>query len=325
MADNNLIKSLDKCPRCLIDFSLQSKGHKLTQIEVFAPEDFNGARLLGNYAAGSPEWHLERSKGIGGSEVGTILGLNPYESAYALWAKKTNKIPSEIEENWAIRFGKAFEEPILKLWQEEHPEWELFTTGTYEDEHCSYRRANPDALARHRETGEWMIIEVKTARNTWDDVPPAYTAQVLHYMGVMKVRRGIIVAVAGMTWNEYEVPFNQYMINVQNEALEQFWNSVQTDSKPAWDGSESTYNAVRFQYDEIDPVEFELGQLGLDLLNTQLEADNIYKKLLKLKSECMDFMGTAKWGVVTEGGVTRRVASRQMRAGQASLIVNKKG
>jgi predicted phage-related endonuclease len=242
-----------------------------------------------------------------------------------LWAKKTNRIPSEIQENWAIRFGKAFEDPILRLWQEEHPEWEVFTTGTYQDEHCEYRLANPDAMAKHRETGEWMVVEVKTARNTWDEVPPAYTAQVLHYMGVMQVRRGVIVAVAGMTWNEYDVPYNQYMINVQNEALEQFWQSIVNDTKPDWDGSEATYNAVRVQYEEIDAVEFELGQLGLDLLSAQLEADMAYKRLLKLKAEVMDYMGMAKWGVVKEGGVTRRVASRQMRAGQPSLIVNKKG
>jgi len=77
-------------------------------MEFYAPETLNGARLLGVYPPGSPEWHAERSLGIGGSEVGTILGLNPWESAYALWAKKLNLIPSEIKENWAIRFGKAF-------------------------------------------------------------------------------------------------------------------------------------------------------------------------------------------------------------------------
>ena len=293
--------------------------------DVFAPESLNGARLLGNYVAGSPEWHSERRKGIGGSEVGTILGLNPYESAYALWAKKTDRIPSEIEENWAIRFGKAFEDPILQLWQEEHPEWEVFTTGTYADEYCEYRHANPDALARHRETGEWMVIEVKTARSTWDDVPPSYIAQVQHYMGVLKIQRGVIVAVAGMTWNEYEVPYNQLMIDAQNAALADFWRSIQTDTKPAWDGAESTYNAVRIQYDEIESRDVELGMLGFDLVNAQKIADRAYYDLNLLKSKVLDTMGTAKWATVTSEGVTTRVASRQMRAGKPSLIVNKKG
>jgi len=289
-------------------------------MEFYAPETLNGAKLLGIYTPGSPEWHAARSLGIGGSEVGTILGLNPWESAYALWAKKLNLIPSEIKENWAIRFGKAFEAPILMLWAEEYPEWEVFETGTYEDEFCSYRRANPDAIAKHRVTGELMVIEVKTARTTWDDVPRAYLAQVQHYMGVTKIKKGIIVAVAGMTWNEYDVPYNQDMIDVQNTALERFWNSVKTETKPNWDGSEATYNAVRYMNPDFEGVEVELGPLGEELYRAQIAADEGYKYLMLLKSRTLDTMGSAKWGVVN----TVRVASRQLRAGSPSLIVNKK-
>lgn len=289
-------------------------------MEIFAPESLNGAKLVGVYPPGSPEWHAERANGIGGSEVGTILGLNPWESAYALWAKKLNLIPSEIQENWSIRFGKAFEEPILKLWQEEHPEYEVFETGTYADEHCDYRRANPDAIARHRETGELMVVEVKTARSTWDEVPRQYLAQVQHYMGVLKIHKGIIVAVAGMTWNEYDVPFNQLQVDVQNDALERFWNSVQEKIKPNWDGSESTYNAVKYMNPEVEPVEVDLGPLGEELYRAQIAADEGYKYLMLLKSRTLDTMGSAKWGTV--GSV--RVASRQYRAGSPSLTVNKK-
>ena len=295
-------------------------------MELYAPTEFNGAPLLGNYVPGSPEWHAERANGVGGSEVGTILGLNPWESAYALWAKKTGKISSEIEENWAIRFGKAFEDPILQLWCEEHPEWEVFATATYADPDCSYRKANPDALAKNRHTGEWMVVEVKTSRNTWDEVPPAYVAQVLHYMGVLKIQRGVIVAVAGMTWNEYDVPFNQTMIDHQNAAIDAFWDAIQTDTRPAWDGSDSTYNAIRVQYSDIDQTEVDLGQLGIDLHAAQIFADKAYVHLTKLKSEVLDVMGTAKWGYyVDENNNQRKVASRQMRAGNPSLIVNKKG
>lgn len=294
-------------------------------MEQYAPQVFNGAKLLGIYESGSPEWHTERSKGIGGSEVGTILGLNPYESAYALWAKKLGKIDNPPLTNWAVRFGQAFEDPILQLWQEEHPDWAVYSTGTYQDEHCEYRHANPDALAHNPATDEWMIIEVKTSRNTWDEVPPAYIAQVLHYMGVMKIRRGVIVALAGMTWNEYEVPFNQVMIDSQNSAIANFWDCLQTDTKPAWDGSESTYHAVRRQYDDIDGTEIELGQLGFELVILQNEADEAYARLTQKKSEVLDKMGTAKWGVLTDHLSTRKIASRQMRSGVPSLIVNKKG
>lgn len=294
-------------------------------MEIYAPKSLNGAKLLGNYAPGSPEWHSERRNGVGGSEVGTILGLNPYESAYALWAKKTGKIPSEIQENWAIRFGKAFEEPILRLWQEEHPEWDVYTTGTYQDADCSYRHANPDAIAIHKETKELMVLEVKTARSSWESVPPAYQAQVLHYMGVLKIQRGMIVAVAGMTWNEYPVIYNQEAIDLQNEMIDKFWDSITNDIRPAWDGAESTYQAVRLENPEIELREVDLSALGVFLLQAQERADRANSELLKAKSEVMAVMGKAKYGyLVTTTGI-EKIVTRQMRGGAPSLVINKKG
>jgi putative phage-type endonuclease len=294
-------------------------------MQVFAPETFNEAELVGSFEAGSDEWHNARAQGIGGSEVGTILGLNPYESAYALWCKRTGRIPSQIEENWAIRFGKAFETPILQLWHEEHPEYEVFETGTYRSKENSLLLANPDALARHKETGEWVVVEVKTARSTWDSVPQAYTAQVLHYMGVMGVKRGVIVAVAGMTWYEHEVPYNEEQIAIQNEALVRFWDSVQNDVKPDWDGSESTYQAVRAQHPLLDDTEVEVGDIGWQVVNHQLFADSVYVELTKLKSELMFAMGNAKHAYVNDKGQKIRVASRQIRAGSPVMVINKKG
>jgi putative phage-type endonuclease len=294
-------------------------------MQVFAPETFNEAELVGSFEAGSDEWHNARAQGIGGSEVGTILGLNPYESAYALWCKRTGRIPSQIEENWAIRFGKAFETPILQLWHEEHPEYEVYETGTYRSKENSLLLANPDALARHKETGEWVVVEVKTARSTWDSVPQAYTAQVLHYMGVMGVKRGVIVAVAGMTWYEHEVPYNEEQIAIQNEMLIRFWNSVQNDVKPDWDGSESTYQAVRAQHPLLEDIEVEVGDIGWQVVNHQLFADSVYVELTKLKSELMFAMGNAKHAYVNDNGQKTRVASRQIRAGSPVMVINKKG
>ena len=44
------------------------------------------------------EWLSLRKGYIGGSDAGAVLGMNPYKSAYSLWAEKTGKIP-EFEGN----------------------------------------------------------------------------------------------------------------------------------------------------------------------------------------------------------------------------------
>lgn len=38
------------------------------------------------------EWLELRKAYIGGSEAGAIIGMNPYKSAYTLWAEKTGRL-----------------------------------------------------------------------------------------------------------------------------------------------------------------------------------------------------------------------------------------
>ena len=56
-------------------------------------------------AALSPDeqWHLRRRLGIGGSEIGTILGLNKYQTPFDLWLIKTGrKTPDDLSDKPAI-------------------------------------------------------------------------------------------------------------------------------------------------------------------------------------------------------------------------------
>jgi len=292
--------------------------------ELHAPNKFNEATLLGVFESGTSAWHEAREDSIGGSEVSTIMGLNPYESAYALWAKKTGKIPSLIEENWAIRFGKAFESPILGLWSQEHPEYEVFTTGTYQDALLPFRHANPDALARHRETGEWIVVEVKTARSTWDSVPAGYVAQVQHYMDILGLKQAAIVAVAGMTWYDTWVTRDDFEIATQRQRVAEFYTMMMSDQKPAWDGSESTYEAVRYQHPEIVNEEVEIEAL-FELSNLQVAYDKAASELREAKSQVLDAMGNAKHAYMEIEGKKIRVASRQARRdGVPYLVVHKR-
>ena len=56
------------------------------------------------------EWLQERMTGIGGSDAGTILGVNKWKSKTQLFFEKTN--PEMIQEisNDAIHFGNVLED-----------------------------------------------------------------------------------------------------------------------------------------------------------------------------------------------------------------------
>lgn len=293
-------------------------------MEIYAPEQLGNATLLGVFDAGTPEWHEARQNSIGGSDISTICGLNPFQSAYHLWAVKTGKIPSTVEENWAIRFGKAFEEPILKLWQEEHPEYEVYRTGTYQDALLPFRHANPDALAKHKETGEWIVIEVKTGRQTWETVPAGYVAQVQHYLDILDMKRAVIVAVAGMTWYDIWVDRDDFEIEVQRQKATDFMQAIFADQKPAWDGSESTYEAVRWQHPDIVDEEVEIDSLFL-LQNAQEAYDKAAEELRYYKSQTLDAMGKAKAAYMVVDGKKYKIATRQAkRDGLPYLVVHKR-
>lgn len=292
--------------------------------EHYAPSNINEAELVGTFESGTEEWHEARAAGIGGSEIGTIMGLNPWESAFSLWAKRTGQIPNPPVDNWAVRFGNAFELPILQLWAEQHPEYTVFTTGTYRWQAEPFMVANPDALARHNDTGEWVVVEIKTARNPWDKVPPQYVAQVQHYMQVLHLPRAVVAAVAGWNYEEHWFEADTFQQGAQLDAARRFWEHLEAVAQPAWDGSKATYEAERRMHPEIDGGDVDLEALGLELLAVQAEFDEAEADLLRIKSEILGTMGTAKYGYVVVDGKKQTVAMRQARGQGTPWLVVKK-
>jgi putative phage-type endonuclease len=284
-------------------------------MDKFTPAKINQAELIGDFEAQSELWHLYRANGIGGSEIGAVLGLSPFSSAYRVWALKTKQVPEPHIDNWAVRLGKAFEQPILDLWQEQYPEWEVMLTGMYRHSEHKFAIANPDAIARHRETGELMILEVKTSRNYWSDgVPPHYLAQVQWYMAILGINKARIIAVAGWDWQDIEVPEDKFEQEVMFATGARLWQAVELNQEPEWDGSRVTYETVREMHPDIEDVEADLGELGVNLVAAQIEYERAEEKLNSYKSATLAAMGRARWGVGSyEGQESRIVAVRKAR------------
>jgi len=297
------------------------------EIPNYTPERFNEATLIHTAETGSPEWAKWREQGIGGSEVSAILGLNEYKSPYALWAERTGKIDVEPVNNWSVRFGKAFEEPILRMWLEDNPDWLLATTGTFVDNKYPFLQASPDALARNKVTGEWIVIEVKTARYSWDSLPVGYRAQVVHYLDVLGINRGLVLAVAGWNWFETWVEYDEFEALAQREEVIRFWKMVTENQEPDFDGAHSTYETVRKLNPEIDPdQEYEITESEDDLLREfQREYDIAELQLTELKSRILSQMKKAKTAYVVLGGKKIIVATRQARGSGLPYLQIKKG
>jgi len=262
-------------------------------------KELGDAVFLGNYESGSEEWHKLRNEdaAIGGSDIGAIAGLSPWESAITKWAKKTGKISDDLEPNMSMRLGNKLETPILEIFAEEHPDYEIFTTGTWAHKEFSWQRANPDALYR-KPDGTWGIIEVKFSRDYWSEVPQHYRAQVLWYMNVFAIQEAVLVALAGSSYQEFDVEWDSFEATSLIAAAYRFRESVLKEEMPDWDGSNSTFETIRAMNPKIEDGEEHLDELGVHYFNALSDFEQTEKRLTELKSRVLKAMGGKKRGIV---------------------------
>ena len=295
----------------------------MTQTNALA--QIHEAIHLGTFDSGSDEWHKLRSQGIGGSQVGTIAGLNKWESPYTAWAKYTGKIASDIPDNSAMEWGRRLESVVLDKFADEHPELEMFRdVGTWQNIERTYQIANPDAIVSD-EHGNLAVIEIKTARfpDDWDNgVPLYYLTQVQWYLSCLGIQRAYLaVLIGGSDYREFEIDADHFQQWADIKLVEQFLAAVETDTAPDWDGSESTYQTVRTMRPDIYDSEVELGELGQQLLIANEKENAAKSEALALKSQVLDKMENAKRGLVNG----QHMFSRQARGSGVPFLVVKKG
>lgn len=140
------------------------------------------------------EWLQERKKGLGASDAGTIMGMNPWKSNVQLWAEKTGQREAEdISGNPRVQYGSRAEEYIRGLFALDHPELEVMYESPYKiirsDEH-PFIFCTPDGELYDSQRDQRGGLEIKTTEimngNQWREwygrIPQHYYCQVLHQM-----------------------------------------------------------------------------------------------------------------------------------------------
>lgn len=280
------------------------------------------ATLLGYLENGSEAWHAARNEtgAIGGSEIGTIAGYNPWQSAITLFYKKTGKIADNLEPSHRMRIGTKVETPLLEIFQEDHPELEVFVTGTWAAKDNQLNRANMDAVAID-ENGELVLLEVKFSGDNITTIPLSYRAQMMWYMGITSIKRGILVGLAGSNYIELPLEFDQFEFDVLVQLAGEFRKALAEDKQPEFEGSNSTLQTMRAIHPEIEPDnEVELGDLGIHLFNAYADLQEQEKKYREMQSRSLEALGQAKWGLID--GL--RVVYRTARNGGTPYLAFKK-
>jgi len=211
------------------------------------------------------QWLEERKKSIGGSEIGAILGMNPWQSAYSLWAERTGRIPA-FDGNLQSKLGSFLEEFVAKLFEETSGKKVQRTNFIYRNDRYEGLHASPDRLL----IGEDAGLEIKTtsAYNSGKfrgvEFPQQYYAQAVQYMAVTERRQWYIAVLIGNTdFRIYHLTrdpmpkpdfcvasllVEDSEIDALYEAANDFLDCLAKDVPPAMDGSEATYDALKAVY-----------------------------------------------------------------------------
>jgi hypothetical protein len=130
----------------------------------------------------SAEWYKIKKNTIGGSEVATVLGLNPFKTLRSLVAEKTGIINSKFNGNLYTRWGNIFEN-VTKKWAEEIllMSTEIYESGSLEGI-LERQRYSPDGLGIVKLNNEYLIVlfEFKAPFKSIPDgkIPKYYRPQI---------------------------------------------------------------------------------------------------------------------------------------------------
>jgi putative phage-type endonuclease len=269
------------------------------------------AKYLGTFELSSPEWH-EARKGIGGSDVSAVMDKSPWKSAFQLWAERTGLLNDNIEPSMPMKLGTAFEPAIRNLFAEENKDWlTVHETGTWQSLDNSLMKANPDGIIEWL-NGDLGILEIKFTRQYWDELPEHYNLQVQHYLSVLGLKSGMVVAVTGGDYKEFEVVRDESLIETMKTRVRAFYDLVEAKEPPIYDGSDSTYETVRTLSEGLQDGEIELGALWSNLIEAKSEFDFWDNRFKAQKSAVLAFMNGTKYGLF-QG---QKVIALQARAGK---------
>lgn len=260
----------------------------------------------------------ERTKYLGGSDIGAILGFSKYRTALDVWLEKTGRVVNTVD-NLPVRFGSFAESFVASEYATQtgfalvhhesgiaHPQYpfmvghiDRFVFESGDDVNGELFHSDGSCSASH-------LLECKTAspfnQSDWgelgtDEVPMSYLVQCLWYLAITNLERCDVAVLFGNSdFRIYEVYRDKELEDLIIAKAAAFWNEyVQKDTPPPAQ-SESDYQQlfkkeVAGKAVEADPALCEL-TTKLQLLNSEIKSKEI--EISQIKQTIMSQMGEAE-------------------------------
>lgn len=170
---------------------------------------------------------LDRTKFIGASEIGAIMGMSPFTTPLQVWAEKTGKVPHDELSNFeAKEWGTRLEEVVAEKFSQKNGLKLMAYKTRFVHPEYDYISCELDRII----VGTDELVEVKTC-NAWaakqwagDEIPNHYVLQVNLQLGLSKRKKGhLAVLIGGSKYIEKAIEFNQKLYDQEIEAAKDFW------------------------------------------------------------------------------------------------------
>lgn len=172
----------------------------------------------------------ERSKGLGSSDIPTILGLNRWQSQTDLWLRRTGQA-APLETNEAMRLGQVLEPTLLQLAGERIGARVVRPSSTFVGSKPHFR-ANIDGMVGEAKRGA-DLVEIKTTgmADEWgadgtDEIPLSVRVQVLYQMACASSSAGwvgCLIGSHGLTFRMYRVQFDSELAEYVMDRANAWW------------------------------------------------------------------------------------------------------
>lgn len=289
-------------------------------------------------------WLQYRQRGIGGSDAAAIVGLNPYASAYTIWADKTGRLP-EREETEAMRQGRDLEGYVAERFEEKSGMKVRRKNAILQHDEHDFILANIDREIIGQRAGleckTTSVMNLKRFKN--GEFPDQYYAQCVHYMAVTGYPTWYLaVLVLNQDFMVYAITTDaglkkpewcESLVYVEDDEIKSlieqetlFWQKyVTTDTAPPVDGERPTTDALTTIYAESDAGTVDL--FGREkALDCYFElSDEIYaleREQERIRQQLMEDMGESEIGRAGVYKVTWKPQKRTTIDGKAVLAAH---
>ena len=270
------------------------------------------------------KWLGYRTKGIGCSEVGSVLNLNPYNSPAQVFHEKLGTIETEEVRNMAILMGNQLEDTVMNLWKHYEEGVKDSIVENMNDGVIIREAIKPNVYARNpkypwlfggcdgifEHNGEMAILEIKTISSRTCDkyengVPPYYICQVQAYMMLFDCNYAeLCMLVDGRDFKVVPFHRDEEFVTIINDKCSKFVDSIKacqsnesliTDLEPQPEGDDAYKAFLKKRWSGSDqsvmqPSE-ELSDLCVEYFKAKAIMDEATEGVNKVKHQMQNMMG----------------------------------